>query len=555
MLRQTLASIALCAAFSCGSNQADNTELTRLTASSTAVARLPSAQVEQLRDCARAVEAVPSASPDLRILLLAEACLPDCPGLSRVNASRHATWLAEKCGYDPSSETPVALFVAQGASAWVQSMRERAKTDHADLVAQLDRAMPQVRIPIPISIGSLPRTLQSRPPTSEPKTWIEVSETETRIVGRSYVQITAKGRAVIDGERAGVVVPLDDLAAEYARLAPVAEDTTSDGDDGTGTKMSLDEGKMGAKDSARRSGQYSLKRNEEIEQARRAGVLGIIVRQPTVSAAAPMVVPEARVTAGRLREVLGAFASDGIRLAATRGDTFGVHRAGLIGTSLETGPLLIVERDRLRIAQQGEKTIDVPNLGKRHDWDTAKTDIQGAMIHTVVLADDLTVQALYDAMDALASGFVADVLWLDADVDISWVDQAPSLRTATTGIGGIGSVVGGVGTHLKAPIVRLGSTNVTGDLDKDIIRRYIRRKLPQIRHCYEIELLTNPSLAGKVVAKFQISSSGAVFSSSASGLDPKVDACVANVIGGIVFPKPTGGGMVNVSYPFTFKTQ
>jgi hypothetical protein len=35
--------------------------------------------------------------------------------------------------------------------------------------------------------------------------------------------------------------------------------------------------------------------------------------------------------------------------------------------------------------------------------------------------------------------------------------------------------------------------------------------------------------------------------------DSDVENCVADAIRSIQFPKPTGGGFVNVTYPFTFK--
>ena len=38
-----------------------------------------------------------------------------------------------------------------------------------------------------------------------------------------------------------------------------------------------------------------------------------------------------------------------------------------------------------------------------------------------------------------------------------------------------------------------------------------------------------------------------------SGVDPEVANCVADVIKGIEFPKPKGGGGVQVNYPFTFR--
>ena len=69
---------------------------------------------------------------------------------------------------------------------------------------------------------------------------------------------------------------------------PAQEDKPDDGKDesgGTGTAMALDEGKMGKKDSDRAEGQYKMQKNQEdpqlarqqaIEQARTAGILGYV---------------------------------------------------------------------------------------------------------------------------------------------------------------------------------------------------------------------------------------------------------------------------------------
>ena len=79
-----------------------------------------------------------------------------------------------------------------------------------------------------------------------------------------------------------------------------------------------------------------------------------------------------------------------------------------------------------------------------------------------------------------------------------------------TGSGyGSGSGRGGMrGRHASAPSIHIGNASATGDLDKNIIRRYIRRKLPQIRYCYEKQLLVKPNIQGTVVTQFQISPNG-----------------------------------------------
>ncbi len=63
-----------------------------------------------------------------------------------------------------------------------------------------------------------------------------------------------------------------------------------------------------------------------------------------------------------------------------------------------------------------------------------------------------------------------------------------------------------------------------------------------------------PNIKGTVVTSFQISPTGSVLSASGRGVDPKVSSCVAGVIRSIQFPKPTGGGLVQVRYPFNFRT-
>jgi hypothetical protein len=124
-----------------------------------------------------------------------------------------------------------------------------------------------------------------------------------------------------------------------------------------------------------------------------------------------------------------------------------------------------------------------------------------------------------------------------------------------TGSGyGVGGGRGGMrGRTAAVPTVSIGQPNAQGDLDKAIIRRYIKRNIQKITYCYEKQLLAKPSLAGTVSAQFFISPNGNVTASNGSGVDPEVANCVADVIHGIEFPKPKGGGGVQVNYPFTFR--
>ena len=98
----------------------------------------------------------------------------------------------------------------------------------------------------------------------------------------------------------------------------------------------------------------------------------------------------------------------------------------------------------------------------------------------------------------------------------------------------------------------MGADQVTGDLDKAIIRRYIRRSMPRIRFCYEKQLQVDPNLRGTITVQFIINPVGQVLRSVGSGFDKKVADCVAAAIQAIQFPKPKGAGLVMVRYPFHF---
>jgi hypothetical protein len=120
---------------------------------------------------------------------------------------------------------------------------------------------------------------------------------------------------------------------------------------------------------------------------------------------------------------------------------------------------------------------------------------------------------------------------------------------------GAGGGRGGMrGRTAAVPTVSIGQPSAEGDLDKAIIRRYIRRNQQKFQYCYEKQLLAKPTLSGTVLAQFFITPNGTVASSTGSGVDGEVASCVADVIKNIEFPKPKGGGGVKVNYPFAFHT-
>lgn len=119
------------------------------------------------------------------------------------------------------------------------------------------------------------------------------------------------------------------------------------------------------------------------------------------------------------------------------------------------------------------------------------------------------------------------------------------------GLGGTGGP--GMGRHVVSiPQPIIGNATGSGGLDKEIIRRYIKRNSSKLQYCFEKQLLAKPGIQGDIQSQFIIMPDGSVKSSTARGFDPEVASCVGEVIGAIEFPKPTDGGTVQVNYPLTF---
>ena len=101
--------------------------------------------------------------------------------------------------------------------------------------------------------------------------------------------------------------------------------------------------------------------------------------------------------------------------------------------------------------------------------------------------------------------------------------------------------------------IRSEAHTVSGSLPKEVIRRFIRQKIREIRFCYERELAANTTLSGRVAIMFQINSQGGVILSAVKEStlrNPNVETCIASVVRRITFPPPPDGGTVIVTYPF-----
>ncbi|MBI2520070.1 MAG: FHA domain-containing protein [Bdellovibrio sp.] len=100
-------------------------------------------------------------------------------------------------------------------------------------------------------------------------------------------------------------------------------------------------------------------------------------------------------------------------------------------------------------------------------------------------------------------------------------------------------------------------TVVLGSMDPDLLRKILQEYLPQFRHCYQQELAQNSEdIKGVVDLLFRIDENGKVGTTNIKAHDARFSKngrdCMAHVLKLIDFPKPKGGGVVDVRQPLNF---
>ena len=348
---------------------------------------------------------------------------------------------------------------------------------------------------------------------------------------------------------------------------PPPEDMPDDESGGTGTAMALDEGKMGKKDSDRAEGQYKMKnenvdpqlaRQQAIEQARKAGFFRPLGTDHH---------PNADGTPSRGADISGVVVKDGklekVRAMVVIAPT--AKASKLIAAIRETnGAIAVSYNGKVRPLHLQFETRDATEPASSPSWIEARVSAKSIAVEAVPdkpleVADLAQLGATIDKARAsrdLARDAV-DVL-VDADVDAQrLVDVIVALDTSGVNVISMGGALSPEELARRGhrmPTLAFGQPNAQGDLDKQDIRAVIRGAKDKIQACYEKALQTSPNLKGTVQAQFFIKPDGGVASVTASGVSPDVAVCVAGVIESLTFPKPKGGGGVQVNYPFTMRT-
>jgi outer membrane biosynthesis protein TonB len=100
-------------------------------------------------------------------------------------------------------------------------------------------------------------------------------------------------------------------------------------------------------------------------------------------------------------------------------------------------------------------------------------------------------------------------------------------------------------------------TVVMGSMDPEVLRKILREYIPQFRHCYQQELVGHSEkIKGVIDLNFTINQNGKVGKFNIKVKDAKFSdkgvGCMGRVLGLIEFPKPKGGGVVDVRQPLNF---
>ncbi|MBC7428843.1 MAG: AgmX/PglI C-terminal domain-containing protein [Bacteriovorax sp.] len=100
-------------------------------------------------------------------------------------------------------------------------------------------------------------------------------------------------------------------------------------------------------------------------------------------------------------------------------------------------------------------------------------------------------------------------------------------------------------------------TVVMGSIEPEVLRKILQEYLPQFKFCYQQELQENSEkIKGIIDLNFRIEGDGKVstvnIKTAATQFSPKGISCMSNILRIIDFPKPKGGGLVDVRQPLNF---
>jgi hypothetical protein len=109
-----------------------------------------------------------------------------------------------------------------------------------------------------------------------------------------------------------------------------------------------------------------------------------------------------------------------------------------------------------------------------------------------------------------------------------------------------------------APVLRAaaearpGGVLLRGDIDHAAVEEGLRQAQPGIHGCWERAVRQDPNQGGRLELRFVIGATGQVDDTAILASDlanPELEACILEVMGGLAFTAPSGGGVAMIDYP------
>ncbi len=130
-------------------------------------------------------------------------------------------------------------------------------------------------------------------------------------------------------------------------------------------------------------------------------------------------------------------------------------------------------------------------------------------------------------------------------------EAAPSVAADAADDGGLGAMATAQSRAATDP----SDVQIMGGMDSGLINAVVRRHMPEVRYCYQRELVANPAFAEKLSVKFVIAGDGTVGSAVigfASNPLASFESCITTQFFKMQFPAPANHGIVIVKIPLTF---
>lgn len=326
---------------------------------------------------------------------------------------------------------------------------------------------------------------------------------------------------------------------------------------GTGTMVTLDEGKMGRKDGPDRRDREPEVVTLDVSRGSFHVELGGGRAPGHLSVVAGQIAPDGRV-APRQRALVLAHPSSSanavIKAVEQTEGLIAVHFDGRvrplrieflgdtpdwadpwIEVRVGSQDLLVeaIPSEPIMLATYGASDSDYANK-LAHALSTVRdtAELYGGDPIDVLVESDVSAQRLIDVLVAL------DIAG-ERSINLGYAPETGSAQALARG--------------RREPRLMIGQPYAQGDLPKAMIRKVIKRHSQELLTCFKRRLLDIPWLQGTIQTQFFITPNGTVATASANGVHPAVADCFAAVIKTIEFPKPRGGGGVQVNYPFALR--